>query len=441
MPTADRRTFIKATAVATAAGVVGGAYAGGSDEMRVGVIGCGGRGSGAAEDVLNSAKGVKIVALGDVFKDKVYTLRERLNGFIQRDGPAKEFGNSVDVRDEQCFDGLDAFEKVIASDVNYVMLCTPPGFRPAHLRAAVAAGKNIFTEKPVGVDGPGLRQVLALVDEVNKKGLAVGAGTQRRHQTAYLKVMKQVHDGVIGDIVALRGYWNGQGIWFRPRQPGMSDLAYQLHNWYHFLWICGDHIVEQHVHNLDVCNWAMRSHPVRCDGIGGRVGNHASRPNGPPAEVGNIFDNFSVDYVYSVGGRDVHMYSSCRHIPETKTNVSEAIVGTRGTVQTADATFYRVNGVNLPLTPEEREQDKKKYVTEHTAFIESIRAGKPLNELGNVAESTLTAIMGRMSAYTGRPVTWDQALNSQENTFPEKLDWEGAMPMPPVPIPGKSKLT
>lgn len=436
----DRRAFLKTTATVAAAGIVGNAYAHSNDEIKVGVVGCGGRGRGACEDVLSSAKGVKIITLGDVFKHKAYDLRTHLMDWIQKDSPAKKFGNTVDVPDERIFDGFDAIQRVLSTNIDYVVLSTPPGFRPKHLEAAVAAGKHIFTEKPVGVDGPGLRKVFGLVEESKKKKIGIGAGTQRRHQHAYVEIMKQVHDGAIGDIVAMRAYWNNQGIWFNPRQPNMSDMAYQLYNWYHFLWICGDHIVEQHVHNLDVCNWAARSHPVRCDGIGSRVGNSSSRPNGKPEEVGNIFDNFSIDYVYKLNGQDVHMYSNCRHIPNTKTNVSEAVVGTKGSAITADGSIYRINGKNLAMTPAEVDKSKNRYVQEHTDLIESIRSGKPINELQNVAESTLTAIMGRMSAYTGRPITWEEALNSKEDTFPENLDMNATMIVPPVPIPGKTKL-
>lgn len=430
MTTSNRREFLKSTAVVAAAGIAANAHAAFvNDEIRVGLIGCGGRGTGAAENVLNSAKGVKIVALGDVFKDKAYNLRNHLNDWIKKDGAAKNFGNSVDLPDERLFDGLDAFQNVVKSDVNYVMLATPPGFRPLHLQAAVAAGKNIFTEKPVGVDGPGIRKVLALVDEVKKKGLGIAAGTQRRHEAGYLECMKQVHDGAIGDIVAMRAYWNGSGIWFNKRQTGMSDLAYQLYNWYHFLWICGDHIVEQHVHNLDVCNWAMKGHPIRCDGAGSRTPGNPSRPSGPPEEAGQIYDNFSIDYEYPGG---VHMYSSCRHLPMCAANVSEAIVGTKGVCQ---ANAYSINGRRVAP----RRAEKDPYVVEHTDLIESIRVGKPLNELQNVAESTLTAIMGRMSAYTGKPVTWDAALNSTYDTFPAKLEIDMKLPVGPVPVPGKTQ--
>ncbi len=430
MPAPDRRQFIAAASATAAATVIGNAFAGGSDEMRVGLIGCGGRGKGAAENVLEAAPGVKIVALGDVFKEKAYDVRSHLNKFLERDGLAKELGNSVDLPDDRVFDGFEAFQKVLATDANYIILATPPGFRPMHLKAAVAAGKHIFTEKPVAVDSTGIRTVMGLVDESKKKNLCIVAGTQRRHNIGYMETLKRVHEGAIGDIVALRCYWNNSGIWFHERQKGMSDLVYQLYNWYHFLWICGDHIVEQHVHNLDVCNWAMNAHPIRCDGAGGRTPGNPCRPAGPPEEAGHIFDNFSIDYEYPNGA---HMYSSCRHLAPCKSNVSETIVGTKGTCH---ADRFSINGKRVQFQPDARRGD---YILEHTDLIASIRAGQAINELQAVTESTLTAIMGRMSAYTGKPITWDEALNGKDDTFPKNLDLNGPLPVSPVPSPCRVK--
>jgi predicted dehydrogenase len=437
-----RRTFLKTTAAAAgtalaAQAVLPQVHAAGSDLIKVGLIGCGGRGTGAAQDVLQAAKGVQLVAIGDAFSNRVKGCRQRL---IEAGGgeEIKGLGNSVDLPEQRCFTGLTAYKDVINTPgVNYVILATPPGFRPLHIEAAVGAGKNIFAEKPVGVDGPGIRQVLAAYDESVKKGLHIAAGTQRRHQSGYLETMKRIHDGEIGDLVLVRGYWNGGGIWFHKRSSmtGLAekptDLAYQLYNWYHFCWICGDHIVEQHVHNLDVCNWAMNKHPVRAWGMGSRVGGHDARPDGPPNEVGNIFDNFSIEFEYEGGAR---MISQCRHIPGCWNSVSEAAHGTKGFSQIDE---YRINGKRVAT------RDKSNpYVQEHTDLIASIRSGnKPLNELKNVAESTLTAILGRMAAYTGKEVTWQQALNSKEDLMDEaKLTWDTPIQTPPVPMPGRTKL-
>jgi predicted dehydrogenase len=368
-------------------------------------------------DALNSSPGVKLVAMGDAFKDRLDESRKTLAARVT--DKAK-----IDVTDERCFVGLDAFQKVIAADVNYIILATPPGFRPQHLKAAVAAGKHIFTEKPVAVDGLGIRSVLATYEEAKAKGLAIAAGTQRRHQTGYLETMKLIHDGAIGQIVAARCYWNQGGLWKKDRQTGWSDLEWQMRNWLYFTWLSGDHIVEQHVHNLDVVNWATNSHPVSALGLGGR------QARTDPA-YGHIFDHFAVDYEYPDG---VHVMSMCRQQDGTDKNVSEALTGTKGSCITQASQRYLIKGEKSWQFP--RESDNNPYVQEHTNLIASIRSGKPFNELKNVAESTLTAIMGRMSTYTGKLVTWEQALSSTENLVPAKLEW-GPMAVPPVAIPGQ----
>jgi predicted dehydrogenase len=438
-PTTSRRDFLKTavagTALAANLSLLSNVHAAGSDTIKVGVIGCGGRGSGAADDVLHAANNVQIVAIGDAFEWRVKELRDRLQE-LAASGEMKNRGNSVDLPQDRCFAGLDAYEKVIDTQANYIILATPPGFRPVCIQAAVAAGKNIFTEKPVAVDGPGIRKVFEAYEESQKKGLKIAAGTQRRHQTAYLEALKRVHDGQIGQITSLRAYWNGGNIWFRKRselaQHSMpqTELAYQLHNWYHFLWTCGDHIVEQHVHNLDVCNWAMQAHPVRAVGMGGRT----SLPHGNPRENGNIFDHHAVDFEYANG---VHMLSMCRQINGCDHNVSEAVVGSKGTCLTQDRRYYKIEG-EKPWSFSGKENAP--YRQEHTDLIECIRNDKPINELKSVAESTLTAILGRTATYTGKPVTWDQVLNSKQNTMPEHLAWDMSIDVPPVPVPGKTKI-
>src|SRR5262245_43453518 len=249
-----RRDFLKSSVVmAGGLALARSARAEGSDAIRVGLVGCGGRGTGAIENCLNSAAGVKVVSIGDVFKFRTDACRRFLTG---------KFADKTDLPESRCHVGLDAIDKVLADGVNYVILATPPGFRPSHLEKAIAAGKNIFTEKPVGVDGPGIGQAPAAYEEARAKRLAIVAGTQRRHQKGYLETMKRVQDGAIGDIVSARAYWVGTPVWFRKREAGMSDIAYQCNNWYQFVWTCGDHIVEQHVHNLDVVNWAMNMVPA-----------------------------------------------------------------------------------------------------------------------------------------------------------------------------------
>ncbi len=439
----SRRSFLKTAAGASATLAAADllapyVHAASDDTIKVGVIGCGGRGSGAINDVLRSAKGVKIVAVADVFENRAKSGRQRFTNDVKHE-EVKTLGNTADISEDRCFWGLDAYKKLInCPEVNYVILATPPGFRPLHIEETVHAGKNLFTEKPVGVDGPGIRQVLAAYDASMKKGLHIGAGTQRRHQAGYIETMKRIHDGEIGDIVLLRGYWNGNGIWFNGRKnyagqgfhEKETDLAYQLYNWYHFCWLCGDHIVEQHVHNLDVCNWAMNGPPIRAWGMGSRIGGHAGRPNGDPNEVGNIFDNFSIEFEYKNGAR---MISQCRHLPGCWDSVSEAIHGTKGFSQ---INAYRVNNKSVGV-----KNEVNPYVQEHTDLIASIRDGKPLNELKNVAESTMTAIFGRMAAYSGQALTWDQALNSKTVLRDvSDLKWDSAVPVSPTPIPGKFKV-
>ncbi|MFQ3649107.1 MAG: Gfo/Idh/MocA family oxidoreductase, partial [Gemmataceae bacterium] len=252
----SRRDFLKTGAVLGGAALLAqGVHAQGSDTIKVGVIGCGGRGSGAAEDVLRAASGVKITALGDAFEDRAKGLKRRLEG-LTKDKSIADKGNSVDIGD-RVFVGLDAFKQVIASDVNYVILATPPGFRPLHIEAAINAGKHVFTEKPVAVDGAGVRTVLAAYEKAKEKKLCVAAGTQRRHQAGYIETIKRIHNGEIGEIVGGQCYWMQGILWRVPRQEGWTDLQAQMRNWYNYVWLSGDHIVEQHVHNIDVINWAI----------------------------------------------------------------------------------------------------------------------------------------------------------------------------------------
>jgi predicted dehydrogenase len=434
-----RRDFLKtSTAVAVGATIAGhfkkipGAYAAGGDEIKVGLIGCGGRGTGAVINALNAAPGVKLIAMADAFKDRLEESRKNLTAsvtrMIEKAADGTKLSARLDVPEDRCYAGLDAYQKLLAlAEVNYVILASPPGFRPAHLEAAVAAGKNIFTEKPVAVDGPGIRSVLATYEKATARRLAIAAGTQRRHQTGYLETMKLIHEGRIGEIVAARCYWNQGGLWKKDRQDGWSDLEWQMRNWLYFTWLSGDHIVEQHVHNIDVVNWAMNAHPVSALGMGGRQ----SRTD---PSYGHIFDHFTIDYEYENGA---HLMSMCRQQDGTDKNVSESLVGTKGSCLTQASQRYVIKGEKPWQYP--REKDNEPYLHEHVDLIASIRAGKPINELKSVAESTLTAIMGRMSAYTGKVVTWDQALNSAESLVPAKLEW-GVLPVPPVAVPGLTPL-
>ncbi len=386
----------------------------GSDTVKVGLVGCGGRGTGAVDNALQAATNVKLVAMGDVFPDRIESSLGRLQ---------KRNLKGLDVPKERQFVGFDAYRKVIESDIDYVILATPPGFRPAHLKAAVSAGRNIFTEKPVAVDSPGIRTCLELHEEANRKKLNIVAGTQRRHQTGYLETLKRIHDGAIGNIVAARCYWNMGDLWVKPRMAGWSDMEWQIRNWLYFTWLSGDHIVEQHVHNLDVVNWAKGTHPVRAMGMGGR------QVRTSPA-YGHIFDHFAIDYEYEDG---MHLMSMCRQILGCERNVSEALTGDSGFCQ---ANRYLIRGgKDWKLEV----KDNNPYVQEHTDLIAHIRSGKHINELKAIAESTMTAIMGRMSAYSGKVITWDQALNATQSLAPAHLEW-GDLKVPPVAVPGQAEL-
>jgi len=358
--------------------------------------------------------------VGEAFKFQADACAHHLNDWIKSDD-GQATGNSVDLQG-RVFNGLDAYKQVLDSGVNYVILATPPGFRPLHIEAVVAAGKTLFTEKPVGVDGPGLRKVFKAYDEAKGKGLCIAAGTQRRHEAPYIETIKAIHNGAIGDIVSGRVFWMQGILWARDPRPEMTtEVARQMWNWYNYTWLGGDHIVEQHVHNLDVANWAIGHHPESAVGMGFRT---RTDPH-----YGHIYDFFAIDYAYP---KDVHVLSMCRQISDCANEIGEHIYGTKG--------YCHVNGYTINGKPVGRRVKISPYVQEHTDLIESVRSGKPLNELKNVAESTLTAIMGRMSAYTGKPVTWDQALNSEEQLMPDNLDWNTRLPNWQLAIPGKTPL-
>lgn len=416
----SRREFIRTTTAAVVGGTLAsrvtmtGAWAAGSDEIRVGVIGCGGRGTGAIDNVLEAAEGVRIVAMGDLFPDRLATSVANL----------AKHGERAAVPPERQFSGWNAYEQVIASDVNYIILASPPAFRPAHLKAAIAAGKHVFTEKPVTVDVAGYRAVLEAYEEARQKNLGIGAGTQRRHHAAYREALQRVQDGAIGEIVAARAYWNQGGLWHKAREAGWSDMEYQVRNWLYYTWLSGDHIVEQHVHNIDVVNWGMNAIPVRVFGVGGRQAR-------TDPEYGHIYDHFGLEYEYANG---VRMMSMCRQQPGTPGLVAEALVGTRGSMLTHDGRAYEITG---PDAWKWSGEYTNPYVQEHTNLIASIRGGSPINELKQVADSTFTAIAGRHAAYTGKVISFEQLMTEDEDLVPQTLTF-GPIPTPPVAVPGIS---
>jgi len=428
-----RREVVKAASLATlAAAFPGGVFAAGSSErIRVGLIGCGGRGTGAAFDCARASGDVVITALGDAFRDQLDSSLAQLK---ERFAKEKLAADRLAVTPDRCFVGFDAFQKVLATDVDLVILAAPPFFRPSHLKAAIEAGKHVFTEKPVAVDPQGVRSVIATSELAATKRLAIVAGTQRRHQAHYLEAMKRVHAGDIGELVSGQCYWNMGALWIQRAaqnwadrySKGWSDMEWQVRNWLFTGWCSGDHIVEQHVHNLDVINWALGAHPVKCSGMGGR----AARTD---AMYGNIFDHFAVDYEYPNG---VHVMSMCRQTAGATDNVSERVVGSAGFCFT-DSADASIKGQK---SWENEQASPNPYVEEHVDLIASIKAGKPLNEGRQVAESTLTAIMGRMSAYSGRALSWDWAMNaSQLDLTPPHMELKELPPLA-VPVPGRTPL-
>jgi myo-inositol 2-dehydrogenase/D-chiro-inositol 1-dehydrogenase len=425
-----RRDLIKTASLASLATAFSGAggvfAAGASERIRVGVIGCGGRGTGAAIDCATASPDVVIAALGDVFPDQM----EWSIGRLKEKLPAER----ITATRETCFTGMDAYKKVVAAGVDLIILGAPPFFRPEHLKTAIEGGKHVFTEKPVAVDPVGVRSVIATSELAAQKGLALVAGTQRRHQAHYLDIMRRIHAGDIGELVGGQCYWNMGALWVERAARNWadriikkwSDMEWQVRNWLFTGWCSGDHIVEQHVHNLDVMNWAFGGHPVKCMGMGGRQAR-------TDPMFGNIFDHFAVEYEYANGAR---VMSMCRQTEGAATNISERIVGTKGFSYIDSADGY-IKGAK----PYENEKESPNpYVQEHIDLIASIKAGKPLNEGRQVAESTLTAIMGRMSAYTGRALSWDWAMSASKlDLTPPHMEMK-ALPPLEVAIPGKTPL-
>ncbi len=414
----SRRDFIKSSVAASLAAAIPGGlglHAQGTDMIRIGVIGCGGRGTGAAIDCLDAARGVEIVAMGDLFMDRIESSLKAIK---------EKHPDKVKVTKDRCFTGFDNYLKVVASpDVNLIVTAAAPGFRPIHLKAAVEGGKHVFMEKPVAVDPAGVRSVIASSKLAREKGLAVVCGTQRRHQKSYLELMKRLHDGQIGEIVGGQCYWNQGELWVVKRTPQMSDMEWQCRNWLYFTWLSGDHIVEQHIHNIDVMNWAFGSLPVKVTGMGGRQQRTAP-------EYGNIYDHFAVEYEYPNG---VRVASMCRQIPGCADRVEERMIGTKGYAfgygEIHGENFWKFEG-----------DEPNPYVQEQADLIAGIRSGNFLNEGRRIAESTMCAIMGRMSAYTGRAISWDWAMTSSKlDLTPPRYEF-GPNAVDPVAIPGQTQL-
>ena len=422
---ATRRDFLKTTAGATLAASLafsGGVYAGGDDLLRVGLVGCGGRGTGAAAQALKADKNVKLVAMGDAFEDRLQSSLALLKKDPKLEG-------KIDVKPENCFVGFDAYKKVI-EQVDVVLLVTPPHFRPQHMKAAVEAGKHVFAEKPCAVDAPGVRSVLETCRIAQEKKLSIVSGLCLRYDTGFREIVKRIHNGAIGEVTCVQANDYRSSIKVRPREPDWTGTTWQMRNWYYFTRLSGDFNVEQHVHFLDICAWVMgNQYPVRAIGMGGR-----QVRTGP--EYGNIYDHFSVVYEYENGAK---FFSNCRQQDKCKNDMSAAASGTKGRANLAErAGGFTILG-DKPWTFEGPNNDA--YQTEHDELFASIRSGKPINNGEYMAKSTLLAIMGRMAAYTGQSITWAQALKSQEDLTPAKYDWNLDLATPEIALPGKTKFS
>jgi predicted dehydrogenase len=419
---ASRRDFLAASTAAVAGAALASLpalHAAGNDVLRVGLVGCGGRGSGAVEQALKADPNVRLTALGDVFPDKLQPCLSRLK---DNKAFAGKLADKV-----QLFSGFDAYKDVIAN-CDVVLLCTPPHFRPMQLKAAVEAGRHAFVEKPVAVDAPGVRAVMETCRDAKKKNLAIVSGLCYRYEHAKRETMKRVHDGAVGDIVALHCAYNTNGLWHKDRQPGWSDLEWQLRNWLYFTWLSGDHIVEQHIHSLDKMAWAMKDEPpVKASGTGGRQVRTG-------AEFGHIFDHHAVVFEYKSG---VKLFSFCRQQDNTDVEVNDYILGTLGTCTVQQ---HVITGKNAWKHPRADKKNDDMYQNEHDELFASIREGKPINNGEYMCQSTLMAIMGRMATYSGKVITWEMALNSKEDLSPKEYKF-GDLPTPPVPMPGVTKFS
>lgn len=443
-----RRNFLKSTAAAAAVGstvpmnLASGAFAAADETIKIGLVGCGGRGSKACVQALSTAGPVKLVAMGDAFGDQLDKSLQRITKATEKDPTAL-----VDVADENKFVGFDAYKKVVDSGIDVLVTATPPGFRPMMFDYAVEKGKHVFMEKPVATDAPGVRTVMAAAKKAQEKNLKVGVGLQRRHRNSYLELLGRVADGDIGDLTHMRVYWNGGGVWEprKGRDEVATEMEYQMRNWYYYTWLCGDHIDEQHIHNIDVGNWIMsvltdgeQDHPASARGMGGREVRTAPR-------YGEIFDHFSVEYTFPKG---MKMYSQCRHIRNCWNSVSEALHGTKGTLNLTDGGKNSIDWAD-GSTEKWRGKIDDAYQVEHDDLFAAIRSDTPYNEAEYGAKSTMTAILGRMATYGGKEVSWDDAYNSDISLLPKQLAWDAdppVLPDPnndmryPIPVPGVTKV-
>ncbi|MES2829733.1 MAG: Gfo/Idh/MocA family oxidoreductase [Bacteroidota bacterium] len=431
-----RRDFLKTSAL-VAGGVMlngvafaqGGAHSSVDDTIKIALIGCGGRGTGAAFQALGTKQNLKLVAMADAFGDRLESAYKELN---------EKYADKIDVPKERRFVGFDAYKKAIAlADV--VLLATPPGFRPSHFEEAINQNKHVFMEKPVAVDSPGVRKVLEVAKIAQQKKLNVVVGLQRRYQTNYREALKRIEDGMMGDITGGQVYWNSGGVWVKPREANQTEMEYQMRNWYYFNWLCGDHIVEQHVHNIDIANWVKNAYPVSVQGTGSRAWRTGK-------DYGEIYDNHSVELTYADGAV---INSQCRHFEGIDNRVDESFQGTKGRIYLSAGNEAKIwDSKGNALYNYSSKTNRNPYEVEHEELFAAIAKGEyKYWDAERVAKSCLTAIMGRYATYSGKTITWKEALEADNSLFPERLAWDAkpkllpdANGLYPIPTPGKTKV-
>jgi len=447
-PKTSRRKFVAGAATVTAAAaalpIESYAQVAGSDAIKVGMIGCGGRNSGAIIQNLTANDSSRLVAIADAFQDKIDGTGPRASGLpvIMKNLEKKGKQKQIDVPAARQYAGFDAYKQVI-DEVDLVCIATPPGFRPIHFEYAIQQGKHVFMEKPVCVDAWGYNKVIETAKIADQKNLKVVVGLQRHYQNVYLEAFKKVHEeGLIGEIVGAQAWWNGSRPWIVARQPGWTEMEYQMRNWYHFNWLCGDHISEQHVHNIDVINWFVSGnsktggHPVSAQGMGGRAGTE-------PHSVGEIFDHHYVEFRYGSDHNETVFNSQCRHIKDTWRRVAEEIHGTDGILYLGDGKITDLKGKVKWQYRKPKSGAPNPYEVEHAKLYEAIKEDKPLNNAYYGAKSSFTSSLGRLATYSGKVVTWDEATKSNFTIMPKEYDLNAEAPVKPgadgnynVAIPG-----
>jgi predicted dehydrogenase len=420
-----RRTFLKRSACVAGASVAGTlvvpktVHAGTSESLRIGLIGAGLRGTGAAQDALAASSDNVLVSVGDAFE-------ESAKHSVRKLSRARNVKDQVKVSDDRIFSGFDAYKQVIDSGVDVVILAEPPHFRPEHLAYAIAAGKHCFVEKPIAVDAPGVKRVMESCNLAESKGLAVVSGLCWRYNPAVQETVRRiVEDRAIGDVLAIQSCYNANELWEKPDQPGWSRMEYQIRNWLYYCWLSGDHIAEQAIHSIDKCAWLLGDSPaVEAFGTGGRQRRTAKR-------FGDIFDHHSVFYEFP---NNVQVSFMCRQQNDCSSLVDDLVIGTKGR---AHLTKFEIQGEN----PWHYQGPKKDmYDLEHVALFQSIRAGSPINNGHYMCNSTMLAIMGRMCTYTGQTLSWDDCIHCPEHLGPTTYAWNGEVPPVRVAIPGSTKL-